>query len=131
MAKKKFNKPKEKYNGYVYVLKVWFDNEVVYKIGTTNRTPVTRMLELAGDFYRMLGHIPKMTLVRQKQTGDNYQVEAAVLKATEKWLYTLACEMEMNGESELRKMDEGELLRTYDLCIAAGYEPVEDFKVEL
>ena len=126
------NKPdKQKYNGFVYIIKLHIDAEVIYKIGTTNRTPVRRLVEIAEDMHRLLGYIPKMMLIRQKQTKDNYAVEAQLLKLTEPYRYVLNCEGEMNGESELRKMDQQSLLTQYDHCIATNYPAEQEFKVEL
>ena len=43
MAKKKqFKSPKEKLNGHVYILKLWIDADVIFKVGTTNRNVLTR-----------------------------------------------------------------------------------------
>lgn len=122
---------KRKYNGFVYIIKIHVDPEVIYKIGTTNRTPNKRMLEIADDMCKVLGYIPKMMLVRQKQTHDNYKVEAAVLKATEKYKYVLACNGNISGESELRKMEERQLLGVYDFSMIGDKPAIEEFKVEL
>ena len=130
MSKKPF-KQKQIYNGYVYLIKIHVGAEIIYKIGTTNRTPKVRMLEIAGEFHRVLGYIPKMMLIRQKQTKDNYKVESAILKATEKYRYILQCNGEISGESELRKMNEQQLLNCYDSALMADYPAEEEFKVAL
>ena len=72
MAKKDWKKPKEAWDGFVYVIKIHTVAKVVYKVGTTNRTVKTRVLEIAGELMEILGHIPKIELLRQKQTKDNY-----------------------------------------------------------
>ena len=132
MAKKKqFKKPKEKYNGWVYILKMWIGNDVVYKVGTTNRAVLTRALEISAELYAAVGYLPKMIIVREHRVLDNYAVEAEILKETVKWRYDLLCEREVSGESELRKMDEQEICTIYDRCILINYPAMECYKVEI
>lgn len=130
MAKKKWQQPKIKYDGYVYILKIQTDTGTVYKVGTTNRLPKTRMLEIAGELFEVLGYVPRIQLLRQRQTKDNYKVEALVLKQTVHAKCTLGM-CEWVGESELRKMDEQELLNTYDRAIAEDFAPTVKFEVSL
>lgn len=130
MAKKKWQQPKESYDGYVYILKIQTDTGVVFKVGTTNRLPKTRMLEIAGELFDVLGYVPRIHLLRQRQTKDNYKVEALVLKQTAHAKCTLGM-CEWVGESELRKLDEQELLNTYDRAIAEDYAPTVKFEVSL
>lgn len=130
MAKKKWQKPKQAYDGFVYLLKIHGPHGVVYKIGTTNRTPKTRMLEIAGELFEVLGHIPKIELLRKKQTKDNYKIESDVLRKTQKHQCSLGF-CEWSGESELRKMNEQELLQIYDVSLAEGFAPTKKFEVEL
>ena len=131
MAKKDWKKQKESWNGFVYIIKIEIGAEAIFKLGTTNRTPIRRMLEIAEEMNRALGYIPKMMLIRGKQTKDNYKVEAELLKQTEQYRYTLGCVNEVTGESELRKMNEQDLLNQYDHCIAINYPADIEFKVEL
>jgi hypothetical protein len=130
MAKKKWSKPKEAWDGYVYILKISGPSGTVFKVGTTNRTPKTRMLEIAGELFEVLGHIPKIELLRQRQTKDNYKVEARVLKETQNHKCSLGL-CEWAGESELRNMGEHELLVCYDRAIADDYAPTKKFEVGL
>ena len=131
MAKKKdWSKPKEAWDGFVYILKIATDTVTVYKVGTTNRLPKTRMLEIAGELFDVLGYIPRIQLLRQRQTKDNYKVEAIVLKQTVHAKCTLGM-CEWVGESELRKIDEQELLNTYDRAIAEDFAPTVKFEVSL
>ena len=130
MAKKKWQKPKESWDGFVYVLKIYTDTNIVHKIGTTNRLPKTRMLEIIGELFDVLGYAPRIHLLRQRQTKDNYKVEASVLKQTEMYRCSLGM-VEWNGESELRKMDEQELLNVYDKAVAEDYAPTVKFEVSL
>lgn len=131
MAKKKsWQKPKEAWDGFVYILKIYTDNGVVFKPGTTNRLPKTRMLEIAGELFDVLGYVPRIHLLRQRQTKDNYKVEANVLRQTEMYRCSLGMG-ELTGESELRKIDEQMLLNVYDRAIAEDYAPTVKFEVSL
>ena len=131
MAKKKdWSKPKEAWDGFVYILKIYTDTNIVHKVGTTNRLPKTRMLEIIGELFDILGYAPRVQLLRQRQTKDNYKVEASVLRQTEMYRYSLGM-CEWTGESELRKMDEQELLNVYDRAIAEDYAPTIKFEVSL
>lgn len=128
--KKDWSKSKEAYDGFVYILKIQTDTGVVFKVGTTNRLPKTRMLEIAGELFDVLGYIPRIQLLRQRQTKDNYKVEARVLRQTEIHKCSLGM-AEWSGESELRKMDEQTLLNVYDRAIAEDYAPTVKFEVSL
>ena len=131
MAKKKeWNKSKEAYDGFVYILRISTDTGTVFKIGTTNRLPKTRMLEIAGELFEVLGYVPRIQLLRQRQTKDNYKVEASVLRQTENSRCSLGM-CEWVGESELRKIDEQTLLNTYDRAIAEDFAPTIKFEVSL
>ena len=103
---------------------------VIYKIGTTIRLPKTRLLEIAGELFDVLGHIPKIELIRQRQTKDNYKIEAQILRETENHRCTLGMG-EWSGESELRQMNQEQLLAIYDRAIAEDYAPTKKFEVEL
>lgn len=128
--KKDWSKSKEAYDGFVYILKIQTDTGVVFKVGTTNRLPKTRMLEIAGELFDVLGYIPRIQLLRQRQTKNNYKVEARVLRQTEIHKCSLGM-AEWSGESELRKMDEQTLLNVYDRAIAEDYAPTVKFEVSL
>lgn len=130
MAKKDWVKSKVQYDGFVYILMIHALDGIIYKIGTTNRLPKTRLLEIAGELFDVLGHIPKIELIRQRQTKDNYKIEAQILRETEKHRCNLGM-TEWSGESELRRMDHQELLRIYDIAIAEDYAPTKKFEVEL
>ena len=127
---KEWKKNKIKYDGWVYILKIYLDSEIVFKPGTTNRLPKTRMLEIAGELFEVLGYVPRIQLLRQRQTKDNYKVEALVLKQTVHAQCTLGM-CEWTGESELRKIDEQTLLNTYDRVIAEDFAPTIKFEVSL
>ena len=114
----------------MYILKIATDTSVVFKPGTTNRLPKTRMLEIAGELFEVLGYVPRIQLLRQRKTKDNYKVEASVLRQTEKHRCSLGM-AEWTGESELRKIDEQELLNIYDKAIAEDYAPTIKFEVSL
>ena len=130
MSKKDWVKSKVQYDGFVYILKIYLDSETVFKPGTTNRMPKTRMLEIAGELFDVLGHIPKIEMIRQRQTKDNYAIEATILRETEKYRYSMGM-VEWSGESELRRMNQEELLMVYDRAIAEDFAPTKKFEVEL
>ena len=132
MAKKEKDwvKSKVQYDGFVYILMIHLLDGVVFKVGTTNRMPKTRLLEIAGELFDVLGYIPKIEMIRQRQTKDNYKIEAQVLRETEKYKYSMGM-ITWSGESELRRMDHQELLRIYDRAIAEDYAPTKKFEVEL
>ena len=130
MAKKDWVKSKVQYDGFVYILMIHLLDGVVFKVGTTNRMPKTRLLEIAGELFDVLGHIPKIELIRERQTKNNYKIEAQVLRETEKHRYSMGM-IAWSGESELRRMDQEELLRIYDRAIAEDYAPTKKFEVEL
>ena len=130
MAKKDWVKSKVQYDGFVYILMIHLLDGVVFKVGTTNRMPKTRLLEIAGELFDVLGHIPKIEMIRQKQTKDNYKIEAQILRETEQHRYSMGM-VEWVGESELRRMNQEELLRIYDRAIAEDYAPTKKFEVEL
>ena len=128
--KKDWVKSQVQYDGFVYILMIHLLDGVVFKVGTTNRLPKTRLLEIAGELFEVLGHIPKIEMIRQRQTKDNYKIEAQILRETEKHRCNLGM-IEWSGESELRRMDHQELLRIYDRAIAEDYSPTKKFEVEL
>ena len=130
MAKTKWSGQKQAWDGFVYVIKIHTVSKTVMKIGTTNRTVKTRVLEIAGELMEIIGHIPKIELLRQKQTKDNYKIEAQVLNETQKHRCNLGLG-EWAGESELRDMNEQELLTVYDRAIMEGFMPTKKFEVEL
>lgn len=130
MAKKDWVKNRQTWDGFVYIVKIHSIDKVVYKVGTTNRTVKTRILEIAGELMEVLGFIPKMELLRQKQTKDNYAIEAAVLNKTQQHRCNLGLR-EWAGESELRSMPEMELLDVYDRILIDGFAPTKKFEVEL
>jgi hypothetical protein len=130
MSAKDWVKSKIQYDGFVYIVKIHSIDKVVFKVGTTNRTVKTRMLEIAGELFGVLGHIPKIELIRERQTKDNYKIEAQILRETEKHRCNLGM-LEWSGESELRKMDQQELLNIYDRAIAEDFAPTIKFEVEL
>lgn len=131
MAKKKWTKPKEKkYDGFVYILAIQAPGGTIFKVGTTNRTVKVRTLEIAGELLGVLGHIPRIEILRQRQTKDNYAIEAKVLRETAKYRCSLGM-CEWAGESELRRIGKEELLVIYDKAIADDYAPTVKFEVKL
>ena len=131
MARRKRNKPTV--NGFVYVLKITIDYDVYYKIGTTNRTPRHRLLEIAGELYDILGYIPKMTVMYSDQVRDNYQTESDILQSTLNYIIKPDCILydRFNGYSEVRCMELEQLKEVYDRCVAKSYPVIQRQLIEM
>ena len=120
MARKKkdWSKPKESYNGWVYLLQIELGNQTIFKIGTTGRNALIRALEISKEFYGVLGYLPKIQIIEEVQTHNNYAVEAELLKLTSKHVYKLPCERAVVGDSEFRSMCVNELKGLFKQCLA-------------
>ena len=130
MAKKDWKKQdKQKFNGFVYIIKIYLDNDIIFKPGTTNRTPIRRMLEIAEEMNRALGYIPKMMLIRGKQMVNNYLVEKELLEATKDFFYYI--NDTISGYTEFRKMEEYKLLIEYEKAINKNYAAPTPYLIEL
>lgn len=130
MVKKDWKKQdKQKFNGFVYIIKIEISAEIIFKIGTTNRTPIRRMLEIAEEMNRALGYIPKMMLIRGKQMVNNYLVEKELLEATKDFFYYI--NDTISGHTEFRKMEEYKLLIEYEKAINKNYATPTPFLIEL
>ena len=130
MAKKDWKKQdKQKFNGFVYIIKIEIVAEIIFKIGTTNRTPIRRMLEIAEEMNRALGYIPKMMLIRGKQMVNNYLVEKELLEATKDFFYYI--NDTISGYTEFRKMEEYKLLIEYEKAINKNYAAPTPYLIEL
>ncbi len=130
MAKKDWKRQdKQKFNGFVYIIKIYLDNDIIFKPGTTNRTPIRRMLEIAEEMNRALGYIPKMMLIRGKQMVNNYLVEKELLEATKDFFYYI--NDTISGYTEFRKMEEYKLLIEYEKAINKNYAAPTPYLIEL
>ena len=129
MAKKNWTKPKQSFNGFVYIIKIEIGAETIFKPGTTNRTPIRRMLEIAEEMNRALGYIPKMMLIRGKQMVNNYLVEKELLEATKDFFYYI--NDTISGYTEFRKMEEYKLLIEYEKAINKNYAAPTPYLIEL
>ena len=129
MAKKDWKKQKESWNGFVYIIKIEIGAEAIFKLGTTNRTPIRRMLEIAEEMNRALGYIPKMMLIRGKQMVNNYLVEKELLEATKDFFYYI--NDTISGYTEFRKMEEYKLLIEYEKAINKNYAAPTPYLIEL
>ena len=130
MAKKDWkNQDKQKWNGFVYIIKIEIGAETIFKLGTTNRTPIRRMLEIAEEMNRALGYIPKMMLIRGKQMVNNYLVEKELLEATKDFFYYI--NDTISGYTEFRKMEEYKLLIEYEKAINKNYAAPTPYLIEL
>ena len=113
-------------DGEVYMLQIDIDGTVVIKIGTTNRSALKRMLEIAEVIHAAYKFIPKMQILIAERTRNNYAVEAALLKKLAEYKYNPLFEFE--GCSELVKCDHAIALAAYRECISADYNAT---KIEL
>lgn len=113
-------------DGEVYMLQIDIDGTVVIKIGTTNRSALKRMLEIAEVIHVAYKFIPKMQILIAERTRNNYAVEAALLKKLAEYKYNPLFEFE--GCSELVKCDHAIALAAYAECIGADYNAT---KIEL
>ena len=130
MTKKDWKKQdKQKFNGFVYIIKIEIGAETIFKPGTTNRTPIRRMLEIAEEMNRALGYIPKMMLIRGKQMVNNYLVEKELLEATKDFFYYI--NDTISGYTEFRKMEEYKLLIEYEKAINKNYAAPTPYLIEL
>ena len=130
MAKKDWKKQdKQKWNGFVYIIRIEIGAETIFKLGTTNRTPIRRMLEIAEEMNRALGYIPKMMLIRGKQMVNNYLVEKELLEATKDFFYYI--NDTISGYTEFRKMEEYKLLIEYEKAINKNYAAPTPYLIEL
>ena len=126
MAKRKQlkpRKPKSKMNGIVYLLSIELDGRLLHKIGTTNKSALKRMLQIAEDIHYHYGYIPRMSIVKEQSTHDNYQVEAALLDAMKEYQYYPV--NEFNGWTEIVDCNKDILLAAYDKAVNDDYPVVE------
>jgi len=123
MAAKRKKKQGPKQNGWVYVIKIWLKGEVLLKIGTTNRNPNTRAIEIATQCLELFGEIPRMRVVGSKQVRENYAVEKELLDRTAK--YTFVPDERLHGYSEFRRMGEVDLLKEFTNCVNKAYPAVK------
>lgn len=132
MAKKKdWSKPKEAWDGWVYLLQIELGNQTIFKIGTTGRSALIRALEISKEFYSVLGYLPKIQIIEEAKTHNNYAVEAELLKLTSKYAYKLPCERAVVGDSEFRSMCINELKGLFKQCLAKDTPAQKSFQIEL
>ena len=129
--KKDWSKPKESYNGWVYLLQIELGNQTIFKIGTTGRNALIRALEISKEFYGVLGYLPKIQIIEEVQTHNNYAVEAELLKLTSKHVYKLPCERAVVGDSEFRNMCVNELKGLFKQCLAKDIPAQKSFQIGL
>lgn len=122
-------KPKPQLNGEVYLLLIELDGTSVIKIGTTNRSALKRMLEIAEVIHASYKFIPKMQILANERIHNNYVVEAALLEKLKKYRYNPLIEFE--GCSELVKCDITEVMLSYRECMNADYKPTPIKLIEI
>lgn len=116
-------------NGEVYMLRIELDGRSIIKIGTTNRCALKRMLEIAEVIHGTYKFIPKMEIIINEKTQNNYAVEAALLERLKEYKYTPAFEFE--GCSELIECDLAVAIGVYRDCIDADYPAAEPNLIEI
>lgn len=119
MAKHKRVKKPRTVDGEVYMTLIDIDGKTVIKIGTTNRTALKRALEIAEVIYAVYKFIPKMQILINERTHNNYVVEAALLKELGQYKYVPI--FEFDGCSELVDCDIAVAISAYRKCIDADY----------
>ena len=127
MAKRKITKERLRINGWVYIMSITIQGKSYKKIGTTNRTPRHRLLEIAGEIFDAIGYIPVMTIVTAKQTQNNYVVEKAILDQTIKHKPGSDCVLwdKFNGFGEMRSIDKDVLVAIYTECLNKDYPVIQ------
>ena len=120
----KHKKKPRQLDGEVYMLLIDIDGKSVIKIGTTNRTALKRMLEIAEVIHAAYKFIPKMQILINERTHNNYAVEAALLAQLKQYKYTPDYEFE--GYSELVYCDIAVAISAYRECIDADYTIQEE-----
>jgi len=120
-----------KQNGYVYAIRIFVGYKSVVKVGTTNRSVIKRVLEIAEELYRSIGYLPKICVLRQQSTKFNYEVEAAILKETKDKQCRIEGDIEFSGQSEIRDIPDAEICAIYDRCISQGYKAVKPYIIEM
>jgi len=130
MKRGKHKKRQSTVDGQVYVLKIWIGDVVYFKVGTTNRVAFSRLKEIGTELMQILGYWPKMKIVMDRFTKNNYQVEAEVLRLT-KTSTPKTVLPEFSGCTELRCMDEVELIKVYNECMSKDYPATQTQLIEM
>lgn len=119
MAKHKRVKKPRTVDGEVYMTLIDIDGKSVIKIGTTNRSALKRALEIAEVIHGVYKFIPKMQILINERTHNNYVVEAALLKELAQYKYEPL--FEFDGCSELVDCDTAVAISAYRKCMDADY----------
>ena len=125
----KFKKKQRTVDGEVYMLLIEIDGRTVIKIGTTNRCALKRMLEIAEVIYGAYKFIPKMQIIINERTHNNYAVEAALLEKLKQYKYTP--DYEFDGCTELVCCDQAVAIGAYRDCIDADYPAQEENLIQI
>jgi len=115
--KSKANSDKKSGKGMVYVIKMELDsNEIVYKIGVSNRWSITeRLAEVLVGFFNVYRYVPRTEVRRYKRVDSYYQVESYLHRKFKDSKYEF--DKVFGGSSEFFMVDEDELLEVYDEVI--------------
>lgn len=114
MVKLKVNKKAEhKSDGLLYVLYLWIDDIVVYKVGVTSRLVQDRVVEILTSYWIKYRIFPKLYPKRYRHTEAVYTKEAMMHKYFDKYRHKF--DKEFSGCTEFFVgVDEDELLAVYD-----------------
>ena len=121
MSKRVRKKPTT--DGEVYILRIELDGKSILKIGTTNRCALKRALEIAETIYGVYKFLPKIEILANERTHNNYAVEAALLEKLKEHRYNPA--FEFDGCSELVDCDITIVKGVYVECLNADYPAQE------
>lgn len=122
----KFKKKQRTVDGEVYMLQIDIDGRSVIKIGTTNRCALKRALEISEVIHGAYKFLPKIQILINERTQNNYAVEAALLAKLKEYKYVPM--FEFDGCSELVECDHAIAISAYRECIDADY-PAEERKL--
>ena len=127
MAKHK--KKQRTVDGEVYMMLIDIDGKTVIKIGTTNRCALKRALEIAEVIHGAYKFIPKIQILINERTHNNYAVEAALLAQLKQYKYMP--DYEFDGCSELVECDIAVAVGAYRDCIDADYPAEKENLIEI
>ena len=127
---KRWVKPKVKKDGVVYILKIWLDGKVIYKIGATSRIVSARVLEIIGSFNGVYGYFPRVEVLKQTRIREYYKAEAELHRIYRP--YKFECKEGVSGGSELfAGVDEDKLFSDYRECVDLKDRPRKRVIIEM
>jgi len=105
---------KDKEDGRLYILKMYIDNQIVYKIGITKSERIEdRMCEILTSFFKVYRYIPKTVLKRHIKTKIPNTMERHLHHILKD--YSITFDKKFNGYTEFfTDIDEKTLLDYID-----------------